>query len=416
MRLGAPRFAALRSAFSNRNYAIYISCNGIALIGFWMQRLAVSWLTWEISRSEFWVGAVAFADLAPLIVIGPLFGVWADRFDRKTMAIVLQSLMLLQALLLFTLAILDLLSIGLLFTLVVAEGIVQAAYQPIRLAIIPNLVRRHDMLTAASFNAVVFNVARFVGPALAGVVMALWGSAFAILANALTYCVVISAWFFIRLPPNQRGASRGGSFVRDIRAGLDYVLHRPALLSMFVLLTLVSLFARPLTLMLSAFVGAVYDAGPETLALFTAALGVGAVLAGLKLSMDGRPTGLIRAILLNTVVTAVSLAWFAATDRVVLATFLVFLLGYSITIGSVASQALVQNTTDDAMRGRVLSLWVAATRGAPALGVLLVGWLANRHGLMLPNVGAALLCLLGLLFMLGRRRAMREYFEAPHGG
>src|SRR5690606_4767657 len=121
MALAASRFAALRSAFSNRNYAIYISGNSVSLIGFWMQRIAVSWLTWDISHSEFWVGAVAFADMVPLIVVGPMFGVWADRFDRKTMAIALQTTMMLQAFLLFALTALDLLSIGLLFTLALTE-------------------------------------------------------------------------------------------------------------------------------------------------------------------------------------------------------------------------------------------------------------------------------------------------------
>lgn len=410
MPLAAPRFAALKSAFSNRNYAIYISCNSVSLIGFWMQRLAVSWLTWEISHSEFWVGAVAFADLVPLIFIGPMFGALADRVDRRRLAIVLQSLMMAQAFLLFGLTVAGLLSIGLLFGLVLAEGVVQAAYQPIRLALIPNLVRRQDMLTAASFNAVIFNVARFLGPALAGVVMTLAGPAWAILINGVTYGMVLLAWFFIRLPRIE-APPPNSSFLGEMRAGLDYVLHRPGLRAMFILLTLVSLFARPLTLMLSAFVGAVYEAGPETLAIFTSSLGSGAVLAGLKLSMDGRPTGLIRAILHSTLFMILALAWFAGTDDVWLGALLVFVLGYTITIGSVASQALVQNTTDDHMRGRVMSLWVAFTRGAPAIGVLLIGWLASRYGLMWPNLGAAGLCLLGLLFMAGRRREMREYFE-----
>src|SRR5690554_1461737 len=128
-------FSALRSAFSNRNYAIYICGNSVSLIGFWMQRVAVSWLAWEISESEFWVGAVAFAELGPLIVVGPMFGVWADRFDRKTMAVVTQAMMMLQSLVLFGLFVMGWLGIGLLFVLALAEGIIHAAYQPIRLSI-----------------------------------------------------------------------------------------------------------------------------------------------------------------------------------------------------------------------------------------------------------------------------------------
>jgi MFS family permease len=407
----AGKFSALRSAFANRNYAIYTGGNCLSLIGFWMQRLAVAWLSWEISRSEFWVGAVAFAEISPLIVVGPLFGVWADRFDRKTLAVVLQSLMCLQALVLFFVVVSGNLTIGLLFGLTLVEGIIQAAYQPVRLSLIPSLVRKQDLMSAVAFTAVTFNVARFVGPAIAGVVIVLSSPAWAILFNAFSYLLIIAAWFFINLPPRIESGVLRKTVLQDMHGGLLYIHARPALLGMFVLLTVVALFARPLSYMLPAFVGAVFESGPHTLVLFSFAVGIGAVLAGMKLSMEGRAHGLVREILLNTLLTIIAVIWFASTTSVWLATVLIFVFGYAITICSVASQTLVQNSIDDDMRGRVLSLWVAFTRGAPALGVLVIGWLANQHGLMWPNVIAALLCLLGCLPLLKLRREMRAYFE-----
>jgi MFS family permease len=406
-------FSALRSAFSNRNFAIYMGGNGLSLVGYWMQRLAVSWLAWEISHSEFWVAAVAFAEIGPLIVIGPLFGVWADRFDRKRLAIVVQSLACMQALTLFTVITLDVLSIWLLVGLTLAEGMIQASYQPVRLAIIPNLVEKKDLVAASAFTAVSFNVARFAGPAFAGIVINLYSPAWAVLFNALSYLLIISAWYFIRLPAFVPVSKQKPSLLGDMQDGARYVLNRPALLSMFALLTIIALFARPLTYLLSAFVGAVYMAGPETLALFTSSVGAGAILAGLKLTMSGQTHGLIREIMLTTLITIVSMIWFASTQNTWLASGLLFCFGYSLTTCTVASQTLVQNAIDDNMRGRVLSLWVAFTRGAPALGVLVIGWFANRYGLMWPNVVAALLCLAGLLLMVSRRRAMRKYFENP---
>lgn len=409
-------FASLRSAFSNRNYAIYISGNSISLIGFWMQRLAVSWLTWELTESEFWVGAVAFVEIAPLIIVGPLFGVWADRFDRKKLAVTAQLLMMVQALILFALAFTGRLTIGSLFVLAMAEGIIHAGYQPIRLSIIPNLVRKKDLVSAAAFTAVVFNVARFVGPAIAGVVMTFYGPAYAILFNGVSYGLIVFAWMFIKLPPRRERTGAPGTFLGDIRAGMRYVLEIPALRHMFLLLAMVALFARPITFMLSAFVGSVYRAGPETLALFTSSLGVGAVLAGLKLSMDGMTRGLVRAILWSTLFTILAMIGFAFTTNKWLATGLIFVFGYAVTVGSVASQTLVQNSIDDDMRGRVLSLWVAATRGAPALGVIIIGWVANYVGLVWPTVIAGLLCFAGLLLLMGERRQMRQYFENPDAG
>lgn len=404
------KFSALRSAFANRNYAIYMSGNSISLIGFWMQRVSVSWLAWLLSESAFWVGAVAFVEIGPLIVVTPMFGVVADRFDRKTMAIIAQILMMLQAFLLFFLAWFDLLTIGSLFTLALLEGVIQAAYQPIRLAIIPNLVKKEDLVAAAAFTAVAFNVARFAGPAIAGVVIELSSPAMAILFNAVSYLLIVVAWFFIRLPARGKRLEPK-SFFSDIQDGYRYVVGNDALFAMFVLLTVVSLFARPVAFMLSAFVGAVYEAGAGTLAMFTSAMGIGAVLAGLRLSMDGKTHGLVREILLMTLVAIVALAGFATIETVWIATGLIFLFGYAITIGSVASQTLVQNSIDDHMRGRVLSLWAAFTRGAPAVGVLIIGWFANRFGLMWPNLVAAVCCFASLLMMSTRRREMRAFFE-----
>ncbi|MDG2176964.1 MAG: MFS transporter [Gammaproteobacteria bacterium] len=409
--MAAGKFSALRSAFSNRNYAIYMCGNSISLIGFWMQRLAVAWLAWILTESEFWVGAVAFVEIAPLIFVTPLFGVWADRLDRKTMAVIAQLLMMLQAFILFYLVWLDLLTIGLLFSLALVEGVIQAAYQPVRLSIIPNLIKKEDLVAASAFTAVAFNVARFIGPALAGGVMLVFGPAIAILFNAVSYLLILVAWFFIDLPERIIG-SESKSFFRDIRDGYHYVVEKPGLLAMFVLLTVVSFFARPVAFMLSAFVGGVYEAGEGTLALFTSAMGVGAVLAGLRISMDGQTRGLVREILWMTLVAILTLIGFASIKTVWIATGLILVFGYAITIGSVAGQTLVQNSIDDHMRGRVLSLWAAFTRGAPAVGVLIIGWFANIYGLMLPNIVAALCCFIGLILMIGKRQQMREFFES----
>jgi MFS family permease len=409
--MSAGRFTALRSAFRNRNYAIYTAGNCLSLIGFWMQRLAVSWLTWEISQSAFWVGAVAFAEIFPLIVIGPLFGVWADRFDRKRLAMLLQGLMFVQAVALCLAVLFDQLSIALLFGLTLAEGCIHAAYQPVRLSLIPSLVRKEDLISAAAFTAVTFNVARFVGPAVAGIVIEVSSAGWAILFNAVSYLFIIGAWLFICIPPREQSPRQPAPILHDMREGWHYIVQRPALAGMFMLLTAVALFARPLSYMLSAFVGAVFEGGPKTLALFTSAVGVGAVVAGMKLSMDGHARGLVRGILLNSVVAIIAMGWFACTRSVWLATFLIFVFGYAITVSTVASQTLVQNRIDDEMRGRVLSLWVAFTRGAPALGVLVIGWFAARFGLMWPNVVAALLCLGCAALLLRRRQDMRMWFE-----
>ncbi len=404
-------FAALTAAFRNRNYAIYTGGNCLSLLGFWMQRLAVSWLTWELSHSEFWVGAVAFAEIVPLIIVGPLFGVWADRFDRRHLAMWIQVLMLVQAVALFLMLELGWVSIGWLFALTLLEGSLQAAYQPVRLSLIPNLVAKSDLVAAAAFTAVIFNVARFLGPAIAGVVIVWSSPAWAILFNGFSYLFIITAWWFVDVDISTQVRSSPATLTQALVDGFRYVQREPALTLIFALLMLLALFARPVTYMLSAFVGAVYQGGPQTLALFTSAVGAGAVLAGLQLSIRGTTGGLIRAMLWNSLWTLLSMLGFALTTDEALATALLFVFGYSVTICAVAGQTLVQNSIDDAMRGRVLSLWVAATRGPPALGVLVLGWLGSRYGLQWPFAVSALLCLLGLIWLARSRKTMRAYFE-----
>lgn len=403
--------AALRSVFSNKNFAIYVSANSISLIGFWMQRLAISWITWEITESEFWVGAVAFAELAPLLVISPIVGVWADRFNRKMLTILCQSAMMLQSFALFLLIIFDVINIELLFLFALLDGVFQAAHQPIRLSIIPNLVARKDIVSASSFTAVVFNVARLVGPALAGIIIGFYGTSVAVLCNALTYIPILLAWFFIKLPIKTT-IKTSDSIAKGIKEGISYVKDIPALGNIFLLQGILAFGIRPVTLMLAAFVGAVYKGGAEDLALYTATLGLGAVASGMYITLRGRAEGMVKSMLINSLVSILALAVFAWSTQIILGLLMIFIIGWSITLSSVSSQTLVQNSIDDELRGRVLSLWAALTRGATALGVLLIGFVAEYVGLFWPNLIAALLCLYGLIIFWRRSQQMRLYFES----
>ena len=402
--------AALRSLFSNKNFAIYVSGNIISLIGFWMQRLAISWLTWEVTESAFWVGAVAFAELGPLLVISPIVGVWADRANRKLLTVICQSIMMLVSFLLFLLIIFDLISIEVLFLFALFDGILQAIHQPIRLAIIPNLVERKDIVSASSFTAVVFNVARLLGPVLAGIVISLYGTAIAVLCNTVTYIPILMAWLFIKLPAT-KNLNPEATFYKGLEEGINYVKNIPALRHIFIFQTILACCIRPVTLMLAAFVGAVYKGGADDLALYTAVLGMGAVIGGMYIALRGKAKGLVKSMLINSLISIIALAVFAWTTQLYLGLLMVFAIGWTITLSSVSSQTMVQNSIDDEIRGRVLSLWAALTRGAAAIGVLVIGFFADSFGLFWTNIIAALLCLIGLIWFWQRSQQMQLYFE-----
>jgi len=402
--------SALRSLFSNKNFAIYVSGNSISLIGFWMQRLAISWLTWEITESEFWVGAVAFAELGPLLVISPIVGVWADRVDRKLLTILCQSTMMLVSFVLFMLIIFDQISIEVLFIFALLDGILQATHQPIRMAIIPNLVERKDIVSASSFTAVIFNVARLLGPAIAGVIIALFGTSIAVICNTISYIPILFAWRYIKLPA-MKNLNSGDSFSKGLAEGVNYVKNIPALGHIFILQTIMACGIRPATLMLAAFVGAVYKGGAEQLALYTAVLGLGAVIGGMYITLRGKAKGLVKSMLRNSLMSIIALAVFAWTTNIYIGLLAVFIIGWTITLSSVSSQTMVQNSIDDEIRGRVLSLWAALTRGAAAIGVLVIGFFAEYFGLFWTNISVSLLCLIGLIWFWQKSLQMQSYFE-----
>jgi len=402
--------SAIRSLFSNKNFAIYVSGNSISLIGFWMQRLAISWLTWEVTESEFWVGAVAFAELAPLLIISPIVGVWVDRANRKLLTVLCQSTMMLVSFVLFLLIISDLVSIKILFIFALLDGILQAIHQPIRLAIIPNLVEKKDIVSASSFTAVVFNVARLLGPAFAGIIISFYGSAMAVLCNTITYIPILMAWFFINLPFTKKINSED-SFINGLQEGVHYIKNIPALSHIFILQTILACGIRPATLMLAAFVGAIYKGGADYLALYTAVLGMGAVIGGMYITLQGKAKGLVRSMLINSLISIIALAVFAWTTQVYLGLLAVFAIGWTITLSAVSSQTMVQNSIDDELRGRVLSLWAALTRGAAAIGVLIIGFFADYFGLFWTNIIAAMLCLVGLIWFWQKSHQMQSYFE-----
>ncbi|MEE8443881.1 MAG: MFS transporter, partial [Alphaproteobacteria bacterium] len=159
-------FGAIRGAFGNRDFTIYTAGSSVALVGLWVQRLAVGWLTWEMTKSGFWLGAVAFADLFPAVIVGPFAGVLADRLDRLWLAFVCQWLSLLQTVTLFALTASGFIGLTSLILLALFLGIVRAVFQPVRLSLVPAMVRTQDVPAAVAISSVIFNLARFIGPAV----------------------------------------------------------------------------------------------------------------------------------------------------------------------------------------------------------------------------------------------------------
>ncbi len=403
-RLKPGKLAEVRSVLTNRRFAAYTWCNFISMVGVWGQRLAVGWLTWQLTQSEAWIGVIAFADLVPVVLVGPLAGVWVDRPLRKLLMRWCQALMLVQALVLFTLSVSGSINIWLLFALVLFNGVVAAIYHPVRLSVVPSLVKPEDLMAAVSLTAVTFNLARFAGPALAGVVIAFYGFAATFLAVALAYTIMLFAAFLIDIPSRPWLAGQQTCSVwSELRDGVEYAVSNRAIAYVLAIQAVLALCVRPLGELLPAFVGAIFSEGPGMLAVMTSAMGVGAVMAGLRLLLWEVSRGLANIIILSTALSAVAVILFSLTPIIWLAVVIIFFVAYWVAVCGIASQTLIQSCVDETKRGRVISLWAAIYRGVPGIGALLIGALAGVFGLIWPSILAATLCAIVAAWMYRRR-------------
>jgi MFS family permease len=394
-------------ALRHRNFRIFTAGNAVSLVGTWMQRVVTGWLAWQLTGSGAWLGLIAFADLFPTVLVGPIAGAYADRLDRLWVTKISQALAMLQAVVLFVLTATGLISIWLLLALTLFLGVVAAFNQPARLALIPALVDRSDLAAAVAVNSVVFNLARFLGPAAAGFLIATLGVPVAYAVNALSYVAFLAALARIRLRAEEAAADGKSGLWAELVAGIRYTASHRGIATVLLLMIAANVGARPLIELLPGFAVAVFNSGASGLATLTSAVGAGAIVAGLWVGARGG--GRLGTIFLaSTLLLAVAGAGFALTDRLWLAVPLLVVNGFAMASMGIAAQTLVQISTDAAMRGRVLSIFGLIFRGGPALGALIMGGASEYVGLRLPVLCGAALVVAAWIWARARRSRLGE--------
>jgi predicted MFS family arabinose efflux permease len=398
-------------ALANRNYRIYAGGNAVSLVGIWMQRVAIGWLAWTLTHSGTWLGVMSMAEFFPVVFLSPLAGALADRRDRVGIIRVTQIAGSIEATLLAVLVYTDWITIELLLTLTLALGVFNAMAQPSRLALIPTLVDRPALPSALAINAIIFNSARFLGPAVAGIVIAQIsvGAAFAV--NAATYVVFLIAMTNLRgLPALPVGATQG--VLKASAEAYVYASRHPGIAPMLLLFTVTTVGTRGFVELFPGFADSVFGRGPEGLSMLTSTVGLGAICGAIWMLLRPAITGLTRLVLANTLVISLAILAFTATDRFSLALPCVFVAGTAMTITGIGAQTLLQAAVDVRMRGRIMALYGMIFRAGPAVGAVLMGSLSERFGLRLPlAVGALISCAFWLLTRIKEKR-MTETLEA----
>lgn len=404
--------ARVITTLSNPNFGIYIAGTSVSLIGTWMQRIAAGWLVWELTGSAAWIGVLAFFDLFPPMIIAPFAGVLSDRWERMRIIKVAQALGAVIAIALTVLYFTGHATLWVVLLATLVLGIVDAFVQPFRLALVPALVERKDLGSAVAIKSITFNLARFIGPAIAGIVIASVGLGWAFAANAASFLALMLALRFVRARAQTRAPGGPGiSVLGQAVEGFRYAISAPGVGPVLLLLLATCLAGRPVIEMLPGWAGQVFGGTATDLAKLTSAVGVGAVIGGLWLA--GRPSihGLVNAYMFCSAGIVVSLLAFSLAPTMNYALPAVAVVGFFLVSAAICAQTLVQLNVPDQMRGRIMSVYAILLKGGPAFGALIMGFAGDVWGLRLPLVVAMVLLAFAVLFVALRRRQLAMSLE-----
>lgn len=397
----------LRPLIIHRNFRIFWGGQTLSLVGTWMQTVAQGWIALELSNSPFVVGVVSAAQSFPVLVLSLYGGVIADRTDKLRLVRIAQSLLLVQASLLWWFTWSGRLTIPWLVALATLNGLISAFEIPARQSFIVELVGRDDLVDAIALNSGGFNLARIVGPSIAAVVIATLGLAWAFAFNALSYLAVLVSLFLIRLPPWER-AGGAGSSLEGLLEGFRYVRDTPLVNVLIRVVAAYSILGLPFLAMMPVFARNILRTGASGYGLLLTAVGVGAFAGALSIAALGRRVRRGRLFVLSSYTFAVLLMLFALMHTRVTSAVVLLFVGFAMLLNGSLANGLLQSIAPDELRGRVVSAYVFTYVGLAPIGSFLAGAAAERVGVPWAIGGGAVLMLAYAAWVFSRHPALRE--------
>ncbi len=383
--LSRRTFASLRF----RNYRLYFVSQIISFSGTWMQSIALAWLVLQLTGSGTALGTVMAMQFLPTLLLAPLGGMLADRFDKRRLIVITQTLAGSLAMTLGVVTLTGVVELWMVYALAAGFGAVTALDNPSRQTFVMEMVGPDDVSNAVTLNSVVVNAARVIGPAVGGIIIATFGVGECFVVNGFSYVAVVAAMFLIR-SDQLHPSSRSPRAPRQLRDGFRYAWADPTLRTTLVMLVLIGTFTFEFSTTLPLLAEFTFAAGPTGLAIMTSLMGIGAVLGGLVVASIGPPTPVRLVSVAAAFGVAVGLV--AVMPSVGLVYVMMPLVG-SASVATIAmSNATLQLNSDSRFRGRVMSLFSMALIGSTPIGGPLVGWLGEhvspRFALLVGAAGA----------------------------
>jgi MFS family permease len=399
---------ALR-ALQHRNYALFFSGQTVSLIGTWMTRLATSWLVYRLTNSAFLLGVVGFSGQIPALLLGPVAGVWVDRWNRHRVLVITQVLSMVQSLLLAVLALSHRITVTDIILLSLFQGAINAFDMPARQAFVIQMVgNREDLPSAIALNSSMVNASRLLGPSIAGAVIAVAGEGYCFLIDGLSYIAVIASLLAMHVTELQEVKARR-SVWQELSTGWSYVSSFVPIRSILLLLSLLSLVGMPYTVLMPVFAARVLHGGAHTLGFLMGAAGVGALISAAMLAARKTVLGLGRIIAMTSAIFGAGLIAFSFSRVLWLSLLLMVFTGFGMMQTMAASNTVLQTIVDDDKRGRVMSFYSMAFQGVTPFGSLFAGMVASRIGAPFTIAFGGACCIAGACWFRTKLPEIRKY-------
>jgi MFS family permease len=389
-------FRALR----HRNFQLFFSGQLISLIGTWMQNVAQAWLVYRMTGSSLLLGSIAFAGQIPVFIAAPIGGAIADRYSRHKLVIGTQISSMILALILAALTLTNRIEIWHIFVLSALLGVVNGIDIPARQSFMVEMVGKEDLMNAIALNSSMFNGARIIGPAVAGVLVAAIGEGWCFFVNGVSYIAVIIGLLMMRVKP-RRIVSKSAP-LQHIIEGFRFVRQATPIRDMLLLLGVVSLVAMPYAVLMPIFADRILNAGARGLGILMGATGVGALLAALTLAARSGLKGLGRMIGYAALGFGASLIAFSFSRSFWLSVLLLVPVGFGMMLETTTSNTLIQAMVPDELRGRVMAVYTMMFMGMAPFGSLFAGAAADRLGAPLTLSIGGVACMVAAMVFLSR--------------
>jgi MFS family permease len=398
-------------ALRHPNFRLFFGGQSISLIGTWMTRIATAWLVYRLTKSALLLGMVSFAGQIPTFLLAPFAGVVVDRLNRRTVLIWTQALAMLQSLALAVLTLAHVITIDEILVLSAFQGIINAFDMPGRQAFMVQMVEdRNDLSNAIAINSSMVNLARLVGPSLAGIVIAVTNEGWCFLIDGISYIAVILSLVLmrVRVEDVKRAAT---SMAEQMREGWAYVSTFIPIRSILLLFALVSLMGMPYVVLMPVFAAQVLHGGPHTLGFLMGAAGVGALVSAISLVLRKTVRGLLKMLPIASACFGAGLFLFGFSHILWLSLTLMVMVGFGMMQGLTASNTIIQTLVPEDMRGRVMSYYTVAFVGMAPFGSLLAGalahWIGAPHTVML--TGGC--CIAGAAWFATQLETIRDHMR-----